>query len=178
MLAMRSAGAAMSFREPLSLTAYVAPAKKKRGYGSSGRKTVSRSPVRTACTRRCASSTARRSALGAMTVTRCPAAVSRSASACTWSLTADGVDQRNGVRIPSLSAMRSMLPHAADRPAVRAPKGRRGPLRPRRPFGNSQSVVSQPWQTALAPGPSPLMNSSVMRRHWSSGCCTGGDFMK
>ena len=70
MLAMRSAGAAMSLRDPLSLTAYVAPAKKNRGYGSSGRNTVSRSPVSTACTRRCASSTAGRSAVGAITVTR------------------------------------------------------------------------------------------------------------
>ena len=70
---------------------------------------------------RCASSTAVRSALGAITVTRCPAAVRRSASARTWSLTADWVDQRNGVRMPSLRAMRTMLPHGrCARRSVRA----------------------------------------------------------
>ena len=172
MLAMRSAGAAMSLSDPLSLTAYVAPAKKKRGYGSSARNTVSRSPVSTAWTRRRASATAARSALGAITVTPCPACTSRSASARTCSFTAEGVDQRNGVRMPSLRAMPAMVPHAPGRRAGEIDRGP-APAAPRR-----SACGDQPWQTAVAPAPSPAMNSSVMRRHWSSGCCTGGDFMK
>ncbi len=67
--------------------------------------------------------------------------------------------------------------HATPHGPRRTRAGAARASRPRRPFGD-RSVECQPWQTALAPGPSPLMNSSVMRRHSSSGCCTGGDFMK
>ena len=87
--------------------------------------------------------------------------------------------------------MRLMLPHRGrgEAPAggrrARRHDGRAGATSApaRRESGSRCSAAlaperRQPWQTALAPGPSPLMNSSVMRRHWSSGCCTGGDFMK